>query len=274
MTMKMPPRLWAGLLIVGAITLTGLFAPWLAPYDPNAMALKDRLETPSWSHPLGRDENGGDVLSRLIFGARVSLTVAWSVTVISVAIGLLLGSWAGYKGGWTEMLLMRAVDMFYAFPSFLLALALVAVLGPALRNLILALCLTSWTGFARLVRGEVLRLKGREHVLNAKALGAGSWRVVLLHIWPNLLPLLIVQATFAMAGTVIAESGLSFLGLGVSPSTPTWGSLLNSGRRVLSQAPHVGFAPGLAIVALVLGFNLLGDGLRDHLDTRRARNIN
>jgi peptide/nickel transport system permease protein len=263
-----------GVLILATMLTAAIFAPWLAPYDPSAMHLKARLEAPSWHHPFGRDENGSDVLSRVIFGSRVSLTVAISVTIISSLIGLLIGSWSGFKGGATDQFIMRGVDIFYAFPSFLLALGLVAMLGPSLKNLIFALCLTSWTGFARLVRGEVLHLKEREHVLNAKALGAGSLRLVVSHIWPNLFALLIVQATFAMAGTVISESGLSFLGLGVSPSTPTWGSLLNSGRRVMSEAPHVAFAPGLAIIVLVLGFNLLGDGLRDHLDPRRGRNKN
>jgi len=267
-------RLSMGMIIVGFITVLGILAPWLAPHDPHQMSLKDRLERPSWSHPLGRDENGADILSRLLYGARVSLTVAWSVVLVSATIGLVVGSLAGYNGGWLEMTLMRIVDMFYAFPSFLVALALVAMLGPALRNLIIALCLTSWTGFARLVRGEVLYLKEREHVLNAKALGAGRIRQVVLHIWPNLVGLLLVQMTFAMAGTVIAESGLSFLGLGVSPSTPTWGSLLNSGRRVLAEAPHISFAAGCAILFLVLGFNMLGDGMREHLDPRRVRNSN
>lgn len=265
-------RLTIGLIILVLITLAGLFAPALAPYDPNAMSLKDRLEGPTRQHWLGRDENGADILSRLLYGARISLTVAWTVVAASVGVGLLIGSWSGFQGGAIDQILMRAVDIFYAFPSFLLALALVAMLGPSLRNLIFALCLTSWTSFARLVRGEVLHLKEREHVLNARALGAGPVRQVVLHIWPNLVGLLIVQATFAMAGTVLAESGLSFLGLGVSPSIPTWGSLLNSGRRVLSEAPHVSFAPGVAILLLVLAFNLVGDGLRLHLDPRRGRN--
>lgn len=263
-------RLWLGGVLVLTMTLAGIFAPALAPYDPNAMSLKDRLEGPSTAHWLGLDENGSDILSRMLFGARISLTVAWTVVAISVSIGLILGSWAGFQGGVIEQVLMRTVDVFHAFPSFLLALALVAMLGPSLKNLIFALCLTAWTSFARLVRGEVLHLRTREHVLNARALGAGRIRQVVLHIWPNLMGLVIVQATFALAGTVIAESGLSFLGLGVSPSTPTWGSLLNSGRRVLSEAPHVSFAPGMAILLLVLGFNLLGDGLRDCLDPRRG----
>jgi peptide/nickel transport system permease protein len=238
------------------------------------MSLADRLQGPTWSHPLGLDENGSDVFAKLVYGARVSLGVAWSVILVSCTVGLIFGSVAGYFGGWVEQVLMRLVDMVYAFPGFLLALALVAVLGPSLRNLIIALCLTSWTGFARLVRGEVLHLKEREYVQSARAVGASHVRILVLHIWPNLLGLLIVQSTFAMAGTIISESGLSFLGLGVPPETPTWGSLLNSGRRVLIDAPHVSFSAGLAIVIVVLGFNLVGDGLRDILDPRRGRNSN
>lgn len=261
-----------GLLII-LLTLAGaVFAPWLSPQDPQIMSLKDGLQGPSLLHPLGLDENGSDVFAKLLYGARVSLGVAWSVILISGAVGLVIGSFAGYFGGRCELMLMGIVDMIYAFPGFLLALALVAVLGPSLKNLIIALCLTSWTGYARLVRGEVLHLKEREYVQSARAMGASHLRILIKHIWPNLLGLLIVQSTFAMAGTIISESGLSFLGLGVPASTPTWGSLLNSGRRVMIDAPHVSFSAGFAIMAVVLGFNLLGDGLRDLLDPRRVRN--
>ncbi|MGZ3721969.1 MAG: ABC transporter permease [Bdellovibrionales bacterium] len=263
------------LIGLGIILLTlavAIFAPWIAPQDPELMSLKDNLQGPSFAHPLGLDENGSDVMAKLVYGARVSLGVAWSVILISGVVGLIVGSSAGYFGGWLEQVLMRIVDMVYAFPGFLLALALVAVLGPSLKNLIIALCLTSWTGFARLVRGEVLHLKERDYVQSARAMGASHLRILVLHIWPNLLGLLIVQSTFAMAGTIISESGLSFLGLGVPASTPTWGSLLNSGRRVLIDAPHVSFSAGIAIMTVVLGFNLLGDGLRDILDPRRGRN--
>jgi peptide/nickel transport system permease protein len=261
-----------GLAIILLTLAAAIFAPWLAPQDPQLMSLKDGLQGPTLSHPLGLDENGSDVMAKLVYGARVSLGVAWSVILISGTVGLIVGSLAGYFGGWTEQFLMRIVDMVYAFPGFLLALALVAAAGPSLKNLIVALCLTSWTGFARLVRGEVLHLKEREYVQSARAVGASHTRILVLHIWPNLLGLLIVQATFAMAGTIISESGLSFLGLGVPASTPTWGSLLNSGRRVLIDAPHVSFSAGFAIIAVVLGFNLLGDGLRDLLDPRRGSN--
>ena len=271
--MKRSRRLFRiGLAIVGVTLVMAIFAPWLAPQDPELMSLPHMLESPSHHHWLGTDEDGCDVLSKVIYGARISLSVAWTVIVVSVSVGLVVGSVAGLAGGWVEQVVMRFVDMVYAFPSFLLALALVAVLGPSTKNLILALCLTSWTGFARIVRSEVLHLKQREYVQSARALGASQLRILVRHLWPNLLGLLIVQSTFAMAGTIISEAGLSFLGLGVPPSTPTWGSLLQSGRRVLSEAPHVSFSAGLAIMVVVLGFNLVGDGLRDLLDPRRARN--
>lgn len=263
-------KLKIGVGIIAAITLVAVFAPWIAGQDPNTMSLPDRLEKPSFAHWLGRDENGGDVFAKLVYGARVSLGVAWSVVLISAGIGLIVGSIAGYFGRWLDQIVMRVTDMFYAFPGFLIALALVAVLGPSVYNLILAMCVTSWAGFARLVRGEVLHLKEREHVQSARAVGAGNLRIIFFHIWPNLISLVVIQSTFAMAGTIIAESGLSFLGLGVPSHTPTWGSLLNSGRRVMVEAPLVSLAPGLAIVVLVLGFNLLGDGLRDLLDPRRG----
>ncbi len=260
-----------GLGIVTFFAFTALLAPWLAPDNPNAMALSQSLEPPSQAHLLGRDENGSDVLSRLIYGCRISLGVAMSVSFICGGIGLLIGSWSAYLGGWTDKILMRFVDVFLAFPGFLIALAMVAVLGPSLRNLILALCLTSWASFARLVRGEVLHLKTREYVLSAQALGVGHLRLVVLHIWPNLFSLLMIQVSFVMASTLLSEAGLSFLGLGVPPGTPTWGSVLNSGRRVLSEAPHISFAAGFAIMSLVCGFNLLADGLREFLDPRRGK---
>lgn len=267
----MKPTLAIGLTLVLAMGAVAIFAPWIAPQDPSIMSLPDGLQGPSLAHPLGLDENGCDVLAKVVYGARVSLGVAWSVILIAGLVGLIFGSVAGYCGGWCEQVMMRFVDMVYAFPGFLLALALIAMLGPSLKNLILALSLTSWTAFARLARGEVLHLKEREYVQSARAMGASHIRILVQHIWPNLFSLLIVQATFAMAATVISESGLSFLGLGVPPETPTWGSLLNSGRRVLLDAPFVSFSAGIAIMTAVLGFNLLGDGLRSLLDPRRGR---
>ncbi len=259
----------AGAFIILLTAIFAAFAPALAPYDPNEMRLPDRFQPPSMQHYLGTDENGCDIFSRMIFGSRVSLAVAFSVVVTSGLIGLLLGSIAGYFGGKVDFLVTRMIDIVYAFPGFLLALSLVAMLGPSLENLIISMSLTGWAGFARLVRGEVLYLREKEYVLTARALGAGVPRQMVFHIWPNLFGIVVVHSTFALAGTIIAESGLSFLGLGVPTTIPTWGALLNSGRKFLSEAPHISLAPGAAILLLVLGFNLFGDGLRDYLDPRQ-----
>jgi peptide/nickel transport system permease protein len=264
--MKKLARLYFGLALVGLIVVAALLGPVLFAEDPQAMNLADRFLPPSALHPFGLDQNGSDVLSKVVYGARISLLVSFSVVGLSVFVGLLVGSWAGLKGGWFDLVLMRLVDMIYSFPGFLLALSLVAVLGPSVSNLILAMCLTGWTGYARLVRAEVLHLKEREYVQSARALGAHPVRQLVFHIWPNLASVLIVNATFGMAGAILTESGLSFLGLGAPLSTPTWGQLLDSGRKYLLEAPHISIFPGLALMCLVLGFNLLGDGLRDWLD--------
>lgn len=262
-------KFYVGIAFIFLIVLGAIFAPQLSVQDPNQMSLPDRYMGPSIHHPFGLDQNGSDVYSQVLYGARISLLVGISVVGVGAIVGLIFGSLAGFNGGWIDLVLMRVLDMIYAFPGFLLALAMVAVLGPSVQNLILAMCLTSWTGFARLVRGEILHIKTRDFVTSARALGAGPTRVLVLHIWPNLLALLLVQASFAMAGTIITESGLSFLGLGAPPTVPTWGSLLNAGRRVIIEAPHVSVFPGLAILILVLGFNLCGDGLRSWLSPRK-----
>lgn len=263
-------KFYIGLALVLLMGFMGIFAGILAEHSPNAMDLASRYETPNGEHLFGRDQNGADVFAQVAYGARISLRVAFTVVFISAIIGLLVGSLAGYIGGWVDHVVMRFLDMFYAFPGFLLALSLVAVLGPSITNLIFAMCVTGWTGYARLVRGEVLHLKQREYVQGAKALGAKPLRLLVQHIWPNLFGILVVQMTFGMSGTIITESGLSFLGLGAPPTVPTWGSLLNSGRRILSEAPHVSLFPGLAILILVLGFNLVGDSLRDWLNPRKT----
>jgi peptide/nickel transport system permease protein len=252
--------------------LIAILAPALTPQDPFAMSLPERLQAPSWHHWFGLDQNGSDVLSRVIYGARISLLVSIAVVLTSSAIGLVVGSLAGYRGGWTDSLLMRFIDMLHAFPGFLLALTLVAVLGPSIRNVVIAMCVTGWTGYARIVRAEVLHLKNREYVTSAIALGSNATRVMIQHIWPNLAGTLLVNATFGMAGAVMTESGLSFLGLGVPPTTPTWGALLSAARSNLLEAPHLWIFPGLAILMLVLGFNLFADGLRDALDPRKLSN--
>lgn len=261
------------LMTVGAslvifMTLIAALAPQLSPQDPNIMSLKDRYQSPSLAHPFGLDENGSDVMAKVLYGARVSLVVSFTVVSLSILIGLLLGSVAGYFGKFWDGFIMRIIDMIQAFPNFLLALALVAVMGPSVKNVIIAMCLTSWAGFARLVRGEVLYLKEKDYVSSSVAVGSSHLRTITFHIWPNLVGAIVVNASFAMAGTIIAESGLSFLGLGAPPTTPTWGGLLNSGRKILAEAPHVSVFPGLAIFLLILGFNLFGDGLRDYLDPK------
>lgn len=261
--------IFVGGFIVFFVLIVALFAPFIATHDPNLMSLENRYQAPSAEHYFGLDQDGSDVFSKVIYGSRISFYVAISVVLICLSIGLVIGSLAGYIGGRVDQYFMRFVDMIYAFPGFLLAISLVAVLGPSIHNLILAMCATGWATYARLVRAEVLHLKAKEYVQSAKALGANPLRVVVLHVWPNLVGPIVVQSSFAMAGTIIAESSLSFLGLGAPPTTPTWGALLNAGRKILIEAPHVSIFPGLAIVLLVLGFNLFGDGLRDYLDPKK-----
>jgi peptide/nickel transport system permease protein len=261
--------IFVGGSVILLVLIVALFAPIIATQDPNAMSLAHRYEPPSAQHYFGLDQDGSDVFSKVVYGSRISFYVSISVVAICLAIGLLIGSLAGYIGGKADQFFMRVVDMLYAFPGFLLAITLVAVLGPSIHNLILAMCVTGWASYARLVRAEVLHLKAKEYIQSAKAVGANPIRIVVLHIWPNLVGPIVVQASFAMAGTIIAESSLSFLGLGAPPTTPTWGALLNAGRKVLIEAPHVSIFPGLAIVLLVLGFNLFGDGLRDYLDPKK-----
>lgn len=269
--MSMPAkRAWLlGLLLALLFLLPALFAPWLAPHDPSALDLAGSLAPPSMAYPLGQDEQGADILSRLLYGARISMIVGGSTVLFSASIGVLVGLVAGYLGGWVEQLLMRSVDVLLAFPGLLLAIALVAVLGPGLANVVIALSALGWTGFARLVRGQVLSIKSEDYVLAAHALGAGNWRMMLRHILPNIMAPVLVQASFAIAGAVLSEASLSFLGLGAPPGTPSWGAMLSEGKHVLVEAPHVSIFPGLAIMGVVLGFNLLGDVLNDYLDPKR-----
>lgn len=270
--MKALTKFGAALLCL--ILLTALLAPVLASKDPNAFDLASKFESPSSRAWFGLDQNGADVFSQVLYGARTSLAISFSVVLLSASIGLLIGSWSAYRGGWRDTLVSRLLDMVQAFPGFLLALALVAVMGPSARNLIFAMCITGWAGYARLVRGEVLHLKEREYVRGAEASGASRTRILVRHIWPNLMSLLAVQATFGLAGVILAESGLSFLGLGLPPETPTWGALLNQGRRFLSEAPHISFFPGLALSLVVLSIQLCGEGLREWLNPReRTANI-
>jgi peptide/nickel transport system permease protein len=260
-----------GLVIVLVAVLAALVGPALSPYNPAAQELARRLEPPTLSHPFGLDELGRDILARLLAGARISLLVGLAVVSVSSVVGMLVGSIAGYFGGRVDDVISRVVDILMAFPGILLAIALVAVLGPSLTNVVLALSVIGWVGYARLVRGQALRARELDFVHAARALGAGSPRVVLRHVLPSAFPAVVVQATLGMAGAIIAEASLSFLGLGVQPPTPSWGTMLDAGRAHLFDAPHLTIFPGLAIALLVLGFNFLGDGLRDRVDPKLAK---
>ena len=257
-------RIGAGIVLVAVVA--AVFGPWLAPYDPSAQELSLRLEGPTGLHWFGLDELGRDILARVLSGARISLLVGIVVVGVSSTIGILLGSIAGYFGGRVDEIISRVIDILLAFPGLLLAIALVAVLGPSLTNVVFALSLIGWVGYARLVRGQVLRARELDFVQAARALGATTSRILARHVIPTTLPAVSVQATLGMGGAILAEAALSFLGLGVQPPTPSWGPMLNYGRGHLLDAPHLTIFPGLAIAILVLGFNFLGDGLRDALD--------
>lgn len=260
-----------GAVVVLLTIIAAITAPWVAPYDPSIQQLSLRLERPSLDHPFGLDELGRDIFSRILAGARISLLVGLTVVSISSVVGVLLGSIAGYFGGWIDDVISRTIDVLLAFPGILLAIALVAVLGPSLANVVMALSVIGWVGYARLVRGQVLKAREFEFVQAARALGAGTPRILLRHVVPTTMPAVMVQATLGMAGSILAEASLSFLGLGVQPPTPSWGTMLNGGRLHLLDAPHLTIFPGAAIAVLVLGFNFLGDGLRDVLDPKRYR---
>jgi peptide/nickel transport system permease protein len=257
-----------GGVVVGLALLLALLGPFVAPYDPSDQALARRLESPSGAHLFGLDELGRDVGARIVHGARISLAVGVSVVAVSSSLGLLLGLLAGYLGGRVDMAISRVIDVLMAFPGILLAIALVAVRGPSLGNVILALSVVGWVGYARLVRGQVLRLRELEFVQAARALGAGVPRILVRHVLPATLPAVVVQATLGMAGAILSEASLSFLGLGVQPPTPSWGAMLDAGRAHLVDAPHLTLFPGASIAVVVIGFNLLGDGLRDWLSPR------
>jgi len=255
-----------GTFVVFLAVVAAVAGPWVMPYDPAAQQLALRLEGPSAAHWFGLDELGRDIFARVLAGARISLLVGLVVVGVSSTIGVALGSVAGYVGGRVDEAISRLIDILLAFPGLLLAIALVAVLGPSLTNVVLALSLIGWVGYARLVRGQVLRARELEFVQAARALGATTLRILVRHVVPSALPAVTVQATLGMGGAVLAEAALSFLGLGVQPPTPSWGTMLSYGRAHLLDAPHLTIFPGLAIAFLVLGFNFLGDGLRDRLD--------
>jgi peptide/nickel transport system permease protein len=263
-----------GICIVAVFVAVAILAPWIAPYDVGATNLSIRYLAPSASHWFGTDATGRDILSRVVFGARISLQVGIVVVTVSGLVGTIMGAIAGYSGGWIDRVLSGYVfNVFLAFPGLLLAIALVAFLGAGLNKLIFALCIIGWVGYARLIRGQVLKVREYDFVQAARALGAGDWRILFVHILPNAIQPLIVQASLGMAGAVLSEASLSFLGLGVPPPAPSWGVMIEEARDLstLQAAPHALIFPGLAIALTVLAFNFIGDGLRDYLDPRRQR---
>ena len=263
------PLASTGLLLVTVFLIFALFAPWIAPHDPARIDLPARLQAPSAAHWFGTDELGRDIFSRVIHGARISMLVGASVVAASLFLGLIFGSIAGYYGGRIDRFFnVIVMNAFLSFPGILLAIAFVAFLGPGLFNLILALSIGGWVGYARLVRAQVLATREREFVEAARALGASDWRVVTRHILPNVIQPVIVQAAIGMAAAVLAEATMSFLGLGVPPPTASWGSMLNDGRSHLFDAPHLVLFPAAAVMLAVLSFNFIGDALRDYLDPR------
>jgi peptide/nickel transport system permease protein len=262
------PGRW-GFALTLLLVIVALAAPWLAPYDPIAQNLPSRLLAPSAAHWMGTDELGRDILSRIIFGARVSMLVSVSVVFGAGIIGLAIGSVAGYIGGWFDRFVnIILINAFLSFPGILLAIAFAAFLGPGIDKVILALVVTGWAGYARLARAQILQAKEMEYVLAARSLGASHTRILIRHLLPNILQPVLVQATIAMAGAILAESTLSFLGVGVLAPMPSWGAMLNDARSHLFDAPHLVIFPALAVMTAVLAFNLLGDALRDWLDPR------
>jgi peptide/nickel transport system permease protein len=260
----------AGLAVVVLLLIVAAFAPLLAPFDPGAQALDSGLSGPSRSHWLGQDRLGRDLLSRLLHGARISVAVGLGTVSLSLAIGLLVGSASGFFGGKVDHLFMRLADVLLAFPGILLAIAITSVLGPSLRNVLIALSALGWVGYARLIRGQILKVREMEFVQSARAVGTPPARLLRVHILPNAISPVIVEATFGIARAIVAEAGLSFLGLGVAPPTPSWGAMISEGRHFLFVAPHLTTIPGIAIMITVMAFNFLGDGIRDAMDVREG----
>ncbi|RLG32896.1 glutathione ABC transporter permease GsiD [Methanosarcinales archaeon] len=262
-----------GALIILFLAFIAIFAPYIAPHDPIEINLKERLLSPNGEYPLGTDNLGRCVLSRIIYGTRVSLRIGIMVVGITSAVGIALGMMAGYYGRTLGEIIMRIVDIMLAFPGIILALAIAGALGPGLFNVMIALAIIGWTGYARVVRGVVLSIKEREFVESARSLGASDFYIISRHILPSCVAPVIVLATLGMANVILAAAALSFLGLGAQPPTPEWGSMLNGGRAFMRTAPHLTTFPGLAIMVTVLAFNFLGDGLRDALDPRLKEKV-
>lgn len=263
-----------GVLLLSMFVIAGLAAPLISPYNPASIDLIHRLESSSPAHPAGTDELGRDTLSRLFWGARISLAVSISVVAVSLTLGITIGGLAGYLGGWIDTALTTfAMNTFLALPGILLAIAFAAFLGPGFSNLVLALAIGGWAGYARLVRAQVMAVRDREYVDAARALGASGLRIFFRHILPNIVQPILVQAAIGMAGVILAEATLSFLGLGIPAPAPSWGSMLNDARLHLFDSPHLVIFPALAVAGAVLGFNFLGDALRDQLDPRTRLEI-
>jgi peptide/nickel transport system permease protein len=262
------PLALAGFVTVSLLVAIALLAPVLSPHDPRAINAANVLGAPSAEHPLGTDELGRDVASRMIYGARISLAVGFVAVGIAVAIGIIVGALAGYYGGWVDAAAMRFTDIMLCFPAFFLILAVIAYLQPSIWNIMIVIGVTGWMGVARLVRAEFLSLKEREFVIAARAQGIGDARIIFRHILPNAMAPVYVAAILGVAGAVLTESGLSFLGLGVQPPTPSWGNILTAGKDNIEIAWWLSVFPGLAILATVLAYNLLGEGIRDALDPR------
>lgn len=265
------PLAMIGLLIALTLVLMAIFAPWIAPHDPITQSLADRLQPPGTpGHWLGTDDFGRDIWSRILLGSRITLYIVLLVILTAPVAGLIIGTVAGYFGGWVDEILMRITDIFLAFPKLILALALVAVLGPGMVNAVLAIAITSWPPYARVARAETLTVRNSDYIAAVKLQGAGPLRVIWGHVMPMCLPSVIIRVTLDMAGVILTAAGLGFLGLGVQPPLPEWGLMISAGRKFLFEQWWVATMPGLAIFIVSLGFNLLGDGLRDVLDPRSA----
>jgi peptide/nickel transport system permease protein len=258
----------SGLIIIVVFILTALFAPLLAPYNPNKQDIINSLQNPEKEHLLGTDALGRDTLSRVIYGSRTSLLIGVVVVGVSAILGMTMGLIAGYFGGWWYTILMRTVDALMAFPMLVLALLVAAMLGAGLNNVIVALCVAMTPIYARLMCGQVVSVRENDYVLAGRSIGSSNLRMMLRHVLPNCLPPLIVVVTMMLGSVILAEAGLSYLGIGISPFTPTWGGMVNDGQNYLLNLPVLSFAPGLAIMLVVFGFNMVGDGLRDALDPR------
>lgn len=262
-------QLWAGVLIIGTAALAGLLAPLISPYDPLAQEIYARYQGPSWAHSLGLDDFGRDMLSRIIYGARITLITGTVAVVIALPIGAALGAWAGFVRGKTDTVLMRLLDVQLAYPGILLALVLIVTLGPSQRSVIIALAVGYAPYFSRIIRGAVMREAAMDYVTAARSLGQRDWRILVRHIGPNVMGLMVVHGSFAVAGAMVSEASLSFLGLGVSPSTPSWGRMLSNGTQVVYVAPHIAIFPIIVLSTVIAGWYLLGEGCREWLDPRR-----